>query len=215
MATILVTDCPHCGVARVAAKPVGVVNVAQRQAVVAFSCNGCSEIIGVSFSHTSTSADWVMSSHGDFVDIGRRGYDLKIQKQYPQPAPMEAPDGVSTPVERAFLQGLDNATRGNPDAAASMFRKAIDIGTRELDPTLAGKPLAKRIDLLADGGRLTRDLQEWAHLIRLDGNQGAHDDDELSPIEISQLRDFTRLFLTYTFTLPSQVAARKQAAGGH
>lgn len=212
MATVFITDCPHCGVARVAAKPIGVVAPAARRGIAAFSCNNCRELIGVSFSHTFSSPDWVMQSEGDFVELGRHGCHLEILDQYPKAPPMEAPDGVSQAVQRAFLQGLDNAVRRNSDAAASMFRKAIDIATRELDQSLAGKVLAKRIDLLADAGRLTRDLQEWAHLIRLDGNQGAHDDVELSTAEIAQLQDFTRLFLVYTFTLPEQVNARKAAA---
>lgn len=93
-----------------------------------------------------------------------------------------------------------------------MFRKAIDVATRELDPSTAGKLLAQRINLLADSGKLTEDLKEWAHLIRLDGNQGAHDDEELTTAEIEQLQEFTRLFLIYTVTLPAQVLARKVAA---
>jgi len=93
-----------------------------------------------------------------------------------------------------------------------MFRKSIDAATRDLDPSLAGKMLAKRIDLLAQAGKLTPDLKEWAHLIRLDGNQGAHDDEELSAAEIEQLEEFTKLFLIYTFTLPAQVLKRKAAA---
>ncbi|UXY49872.1 DUF4145 domain-containing protein [Stenotrophomonas maltophilia] len=86
------------------------------------------------------------------------------------------------------------------------------MATREIDPALAGKNLAPRIDALHKAGKLTDDLKEWAHLIRLDGNHGAHDDDELSEEEIAQLASFTELFLTYTFTLPAQVAARKAAA---
>jgi len=93
-----------------------------------------------------------------------------------------------------------------------MYRKALDLATRQLDENLAGKNLAPRIDALHKAGRLTDDLKEWAHLIRLDGNQGAHDDDELSDDEIAQLASFTELFLTYTFTLPAQVAVRKAAA---
>jgi len=113
---------------------------------------------------------------------------------------------------RAFEQGADNARRKNTDAAAAMYRKALDVSTRELDPSLASKNLASRIDALHAAGRLTTDLKEWAHLIRLDGNAGAHDEEELSDEEITQLASFTDLFLTYTFTLPVQVMLRKEAA---
>jgi len=93
-----------------------------------------------------------------------------------------------------------------------MFRKTIDIATRELDRSFAGKTLAQRIDLLAANGKLTADLKQWAHLIRLDGNQGAHGEEELTSEEIGQLQDFTEVFLTYTFTLPAQVLGKKSAA---
>ncbi|WP_295376832.1 DUF4145 domain-containing protein [uncultured Stenotrophomonas sp.] len=148
---------------------------------------------------------------GDFDQTARTS-GVSVIDAYPAKETLDAPDHVSDAVRRPFVQGLDNAERGNSDAAASMFRKAIDVATRELDPSTTGKPLAKRIDLLADNGKLTSDLKEWAHLIRLDGNQGAHDDEELSRDEIEQLKEFTRLFLIYTFTLPAQVQARKEEA---
>ncbi|KIJ00528.1 hypothetical protein ST27_10250 [Xanthomonas phaseoli pv. phaseoli] len=93
-----------------------------------------------------------------------------------------------------------------------MFRKALDLATRELDATLAGKTLVTRINALEAAGKLTSDLKEWAHLIRLDGNNGAHDDEELPADQIEQLRMFTELFLVYTFTLPADVRARKAQA---
>ncbi|WP_420009071.1 DUF4145 domain-containing protein [Xanthomonas sacchari] len=151
------------------------------------------------------------NSSGDF-DATARATNSTIVYEYPKGKSLEAPANISVAVKRAFLQGVDNARRGHHDAAASMFRKAIDVATRELDSKLAEKNLAPRIDLLAAAGRLTQDLKEWAHLIRLDGNHGAHDDEELTTAEIEQLHAFTELFLTYTFTLPAQVKARKDAA---
>lgn len=148
---------------------------------------------------------------GDFDDLASIA-SAAVKTEYPQKEKLEAPESISSAVEKPFLQGLDNAQRGNNDAAAAMFRKALEAATRELAPDMANKPLAKRIDLLADSGKLTADLKEWAHLIRLDGNQGVHDDEELTTAEIEQLKEFTRLFLVYTFTLPAQVQARKAAA---
>lgn len=93
-----------------------------------------------------------------------------------------------------------------------MFRKALDISTRELDQQLANKNLKPRIDALFNAGRLTSDLKDWAHQIRLDGNEGAHDEEELTPDQIRQLARFTELFLIYTFTLPAAVNRIKSEA---
>ena len=211
MSVTLVRDCPHCSAANVAMQPIALVSTGETRSTAAFSCNRCSEILCVSFLHIPNGTGWVNAFPGDFDAYIERTKSA-IVRQYPEQDTLAAPQSVSPAVERSFVQGLDNARRGNADAAASMFRKAIDAATRELDPTLAGKLLAQRINLLADSGKLTADLKEWAHLIRLDGNQGAHDDVELTVAEIEQLEEFTRLFLIYTFSLPAQVLARKAAA---
>lgn len=208
----LVRDCPHCGVTGIAMRPIGMVSTGELTSTAAFACNRCNEVLCVSFLHPRSNSAWVTSlPYGDF-DATAANMNSTIVSEYPQKERLEAPESISITVQKPFLQGLDNAQRGNHDAAAAMFRKALEAATRELDPTTANKPLAKRIDLLADSGKLTADLKEWAHLIRLDGNQGVHDDEELSSAEIEQLKEFTRLFLIYTFTLPAQVRARKEAA---
>ena len=74
-----------------------------------------------------------------------------------------------------------------------------------------GRPAA-RIDALHAAGKLTDALAAWAHLVRLDGNDATHEEKELSEAEIEQLRQFSKLFLTYSFTLPSKVATWRKAA---
>lgn len=193
-------------------RPIGIVSTGPNKSTAAFACNRCNELTCVSFVHPPNGSNWVMGNGSGDFDATARNSNTIVTGVYPEGESLEAPASISDAVKRAFLQGLDNSRRGNSDAAASMFRKAIDVATRELDPSTAGKLLAQRINLLADSGKLTEDLKEWAHLIRLDGNQGAHDDEELTPAEIEQLQEFTRLFLIYTVTLPAQVLARKMAA---
>lgn len=212
MPVTLVRDCPHCGAGDIAMRAIDVVSTMDIKSTAMFSCNRCREILCISYLHPVRKGDWVLGSIAGDFDTVAHDTNSTLIRQYPASDKLEAPKSVSQVVERAFIQGLDNARRGYADAAASMFRKALDAATRELDQSSAGKPLARRIDLLAESGRLTPDLKEWAHLIRLDGNQGVHDDEELSAEEIEQLKDFTELFLIYAFTLPAQVSARKEAA---
>ncbi|PTA70497.1 hypothetical protein C9412_17130 [Stenotrophomonas sp. Nf1] len=211
MANTFVDTCPHCRTESVGMSYVVTSAPRGKDPTVVFRCNACNDLVCVATKHGAFDHSWITQSHGEFrAECKARG--AVITGIYPTPKRIEVPEHISAAVQRAYMQGSDNAARGHADAAAAMYRKALDVATRELDSSLAGKNLAPRIDALHKAGKLTDDLKEWAHLIRLDGNQGAHDDDELSSEEIFQLASFTELFLTYTFTLPAQVAARKAAA---
>lgn len=59
---------------------------------------------------------------------------------------------------------------------------------------------------------LTPDLQEWAHQVRLGGNDAAHDEEPFTKEEAEELLDFTELYLTYVYTLPGRLAERKARA---
>ena len=48
-------------------------------------------------------------------------------------------------------------------------------------------------------------MKEWAHIIRDEGNDAAHEDEPYGKDEAIGLEAFTRLFLTYAFTLPGMV----------
>lgn len=183
----------------------------QKVPTAVFGCNGCSELVCITLRTTNNVHQWISHGIGEISKEAPSNSSV-IAKIYPSPERIQIPDHIPVAVKRAFEQGADNAKRKQNDASAAMYRKALDVATKELDSNLAGKNLAPRIDALHKAGKLTDDLKEWAHLIRLDGNHGAHDDDELSDQEIAQLASFTELFLTYTFTLPAQVAIRKKAA---
>jgi hypothetical protein len=53
-------------------------------------------------------------------------------------------------------------------------------------------------------------MKKWAHHVRLDANEAAHEVEEFSDDDAKTLRTFAEMFLTYAFTLP---ASLKQAGG--
>ena len=118
--------------------------------------------------------------------------------------PADVPDNVTS----FYLQGTDNLARKHYDAAGTMFRKSLDTALKRLDPSGKGT-LQQRIDNLPAAVAITPAMKEWAHQIRELGNDAAHDEDPFTEQEASTLQAFTELFLTYTFTLPGMVAARK------
>ena len=93
------------------------------------------------------------------------------------------------------------------------FRKALDAATRHLirglNPTdlesIVSRTLKPRIDWLHSQGDLTDDLKAWAHLIRDEGNDAAHEEDPYTPEEAQDLHDLTEVFLMYVFTIPGKI----------
>ena len=71
--------------------------------------------------------------------------------------------------------------------------------------------LFTRIDALAKNHDITPAMQDWAHQVRLIGNDAAHDQDEPSDQDIEAVASFTETLLKYLFTLPHEVAARRAA----
>lgn len=143
------------------------------------------------------------------------GGDLTRQfwfgQQWPAPQDGTAPNDTPEVVSRFFEQGTSSLEAGNYDASAMVFRKSLEVATKTLDETLSGKKLIQRIDLLKERGAITADLAQWAHEIRLGGNEAAHDDDAFSDKDCEDLKSFIDAFLTYAFTLPAAVRRRRPA----
>jgi hypothetical protein len=65
------------------------------------------------------------------------------------------------------------------------------FGLKKIDTETKGV-LAARIKKLADDGKLTPDIQEWAGHIRVLGNEAAHDEEPPTRQELSDLRSLPR-----------------------
>ena len=85
-----------------------------------------------------------------------------------------------------------------------MFRKALDTGLKSKFPDIEG-PLHKRIAKAAEQHELTPALAEWAHQVRLGGNEAVHGEEPLSGKDARALYTFTGLVLRYLFTLPGML----------
>ena len=120
---------------------------------------------------------------------------------HPQPdmPPKHLPDQVSQRYSEAV-----SIVGTAPEAAGMMFRKTLEIALKTIRPDDTGS-LKTRIDLAAKAGAITTDLAEWAHRIRLDGNDAAHEEDPFSPDEVNALHRFTELVLMYLFSLPGML----------
>jgi len=93
-----------------------------------------------------------------------------------------------------------------PTITIATCRSALDVATVELGAT-KGK-LVHRINELRDRAVITQALADWAHAVRLDGNDAVHEA-EGSRADAKELLAFVRLFLQVTFTLPAEIEAKK------
>jgi Domain of unknown function (DUF4145) len=144
-------------------------------------------------------------------DLTRAAEDFLVQV-FPEPEKTEVPEHVPESAARAFTQAVESRVAGHYDAAGAMYRKALDVGLKAIDPLLKGR-LQERIDKLAAGHKLTPSIKDWAHDIRLDGNDAAHEEDPFTKGEAEQMHLFTQLVLTYLFTLPEKVKLRGKPKG--
>ena len=205
---IILTNCPHCG-----GKSVAFQSFAERRFtqdpslfVVAFTCGACEQGLMRVYQTGGSTAHLIVT------DPAKSG--CAVRTTYPSAVPSTAPVHTPDNIARYFIQGADNLKQRNWDAAGTMCRKSVDVSTKALSLE-ADKPkvLKQRIDALATRGLITSDLQQWAHMIRDLGNDAAHEEEPFTEDEARELHSFTDLYLTYVYTLPLTLAARKASKG--
>ena len=78
--------------------------------------------------------------------------------------------------------------------------------------------LQLQIDELASKGLITDPLKNWAHEVRLGGNEGAHPDkDGLKDVtdrDADEIIQFTQEFLHHIYVMPAALAARQASRAG-
>ena len=122
---------------------------------------------------------------------------------HPKPAAIAGPEHVPDRIAKNYIEACGSLRRQSFTSAVMMFRKVLERATKELSPQ-GTDSLSKRIDDLANQNRITQAMRDWAHVIRLDGNEAVHDEDPDEP-SAREIQQFTELFLLYSFTLPERV----------
>lgn len=130
-----------------------------------------------------------------------------IHSLWPEIKDAGAPQHCPPTVERIFKQARAAQARRERDSAAMAFGKALDVAISVFAPDMIGR-LVLRIDQLAQEHRITPEMRNWAHEVRLIRNEGAHEDQEPTSEDIEAIASFTETLLEYLFTLPAQVAER-------
>ena len=165
-------DCPHCGASRVGMTIRSKWSNARNQGVVFASCNHCSEPVTAVFGLSTPPPNFV-ANNMDVVP----GPGFRLVAIYPSPRDSVAPDHVEPGLAKLFVQAEDARARGQYHTAGMGLRKTLDVALKVFDPSMKGD-LFTRIDALAEKHDITPAMKDWAHQVRLMGNEATHDHDE-------------------------------------
>jgi hypothetical protein len=114
-------------------------------------------------------------------------------------------------IERDRLEAWSSFHARNLRAAIIMGRAAIQRAVRTLDATPG--TLYAEIDDLVQQGKITKTLSEYAHEVRIAGNDAAHPEDlgEVTQAEAEASLAFVDEFLRAAIAMPARAEAQRQA----
>lgn len=125
------------------------------------------------------------------------------------------PEHIPPNLESVVNEGSTCLACGCYNAAAAMFRLAIDLASKELLPAEGDIPNARirrslglRLEWLFSEQRLPVELEDLAECIKEDGNDGAHDG-TLDRSSAEDVRDFTFALLERLYTYPKRLELAK------
>lgn len=197
-----IDDCPHCGARSHLELVSNEYHIAKNRDMynyVIFRCKPCRRLTLKVFhsSQNPYSTDQLLETVGWIA-------------QYPN-AKSEAAEKfthfVPAPALADYEEGLRCMAAEAPRAAASMFRRALQDSMIQL----GANQKIDLIDQIKSVSRLTDDIKDWAHNIRIFGNWGAHPQQDLLKYvdekKAREVRDFIDEFFNYVYVMPGKVMA--------
>lgn len=132
---------------------------------------------------------------------------ISISEIFPRPPEPEIDPNWPVSIHRQFKDAQSMLSQGiTPSIVIGVCRTVLDLATKELHATDGS--LFNRIKTLQEQGQITAAIADWAHRIRLDGNQAVHEgvgEEE----EAKEFIEFLRMFLSVAFSLPKTIAAKQ------
>jgi hypothetical protein len=207
--SLITHKCPHCRTEHIAFGIAAIDTWADgRHCAIYLRCPKCKlpscGIISTPNPQQAIPSAALQQQSGDILQMG-----WEIDHFWPEPPGPLIPELLPPDVQRVYLQAERNfPIEGNEEASGTMYRKALDIALKKIDPSLSGM-LGPRIKKLAEAGKLTTDIAAWADTVRDVGNDAAHEEEPITREELTQLRSFSEMLLRYLFSLPGAVKKRR------
>jgi len=153
--------------------------------------------------------------HELFSQAGKsESYPVRGVSIIPEPPPIYYEESVPEDIRKAFYEVQKAFRIAEEDftlhamGCRAVVERALKIYLKEIlgvsEDDIKGISLKKAIDRLVKECILPEPMGEWAHHIRLLGNEATH---ELSASkeEVKELINFTRFLLDYLFVLPCKL----------
>jgi hypothetical protein len=161
------------------------------------------------------------SCKGFVLVIGQKppGYQqFVLEAVYPLGKPNDSVppevEQVAADVAADFKEALRCHWVKSYRASVVMCRRAIQSSAIALKAS--GGRLIDQIDDLFKTGKITESLKDFAHEVRLTGNDGAHPDKDglvaVKEQDSAAIIEFTREYLHHVYVMPAKLRARKPQA---
>lgn len=200
---VLVMKCPHCDAEQMTfhLDAECEVDMSDKRAILAL-CGKCRRPITGLFRWTSNVGEKrLLQTKGD---LQNNSY-LKNLGIWPKPLVIDIPQATPERVARSFFEAAQSRRAELWNAACASYRRCMELGLKDFAPDVEAWKLEKRIDKLAADNRITSDIKDWAHELRLDGNEALHGDEDATQEITDQMHHLTYFLLTYLYTLPKQI----------
>ena len=130
-----------------------------------------------------------------------------ILRFYPEVEKSDVPDDMPDNVKSAYLEAESSFQNGLYSGAGACYRKAIERAVKNLLPDGKGM-LNSRIKEIEKKGLLPPTMISLLDRVRIFGNQSVHEEDiDPTKEECDLARQFSMLFLTYSYSLPAKISA--------
>jgi len=207
-------ECPHCGKKDVAFTG-RAVTASKRKAKsvgasvwnVYMTCNHCGEPIALVVEAMRAPDQQETSISGKEGWMFPQRLPVSVLDTYPAPPVPDAPADAPERIAQTFIEAQQDLHVERYETCEMLCRKVLDLATGNLKPNIDS--LSARINALRQDGTITPAMADWAHIVRMDGNESVHSEDETTPERAKELVSFTRAFLLYAYTLPAMVAKRR------
>lgn len=204
--SFLSTKCNHCYTERIK------LNVRSKYSVditsyFFLSCEGCDQptIVSAIIKHTRNQRSHIVPvifNIDDDIDIQKCFHTIRTIYSENSTHLFKCPLHVPSDIENCFNEAAKCYQIQCYVACSSMLRLCLDLITKDLMKSAEEKEinnLSKRINHLIEINIIPSDLKDFAHSIRLDGNDAAHDG-STSKDEANDLMDFSILLLERIYT---------------
>jgi hypothetical protein len=143
-------------------------------------------------------------------------YQFTLKAFYPLGRPDDRVDDAVPPkIAEDFKEALRCRWVNAYKATVTLCRRVIQSSCLAQGADKE-KKLVVQIDDLAAKAVITEPLRQFAHAVRLEGNDGAHPDPEdlesVTSKDADDIIEFTREYLHHVYVMPAKLAARKGPA---